>query len=400
MNDAILSCRALLPRPNGHRAGLFSSFLPSPYRLWRQYPPMIGWTLGRYLSLRILVMIAAVFLLNAGMIYVVDFVELLRRSGYLPAVSAGYIAYLSFLRVPALCEQIMPFCVLFGTMATFLILSRKLELLVARAAGLSAWGFLFPPLAIAAFIGIASVVVFNPIALQMKQRADLIETRISSFRGRQNDDPTVWIRQSSIDGEAFIKASQTSPDGTRLTGATAYVYDPAGAFEHRINASTSRLLPGAWQFLHAQVTTPGEESVSAGAYLLATGLSGDEIVRGTIAPDAVPFWDLPAAGANAETAGFDGTGYRMQYHMLLARPLFYIAMVLIAAAFSLRFFRFGGIERMVMGGVGAGFMLYGAVKFVGDLGGAGLLSPAVAAWSPAATACLLSAFALLKQEDG
>ena len=53
-------------------------------------------------------------------------------------------------------------------------------------------------------------------------------------------------------------------------------------------------------------------------------------------------------------------------------------MVLIAAAFSLRFFRFGGIAKMVGGGVAAGFVLYVATKLVGDLGGAGLLSATVA----------------------
>jgi len=128
-------------------------------------------------------------------------------------------------------------------------------------------------------------------------------------------------------------------------------------------------------------------------------LSPEEAV-GLIAPDSVPFWDLPSLRAAAETAGLDGTRYRLQFQMLLARPLLFIAMVLIAAAFSLRFFRFGGIEKMVSGGVGAGFVLYVAVKFVGDLGGAGLLSPLAAAWSPAVVASLLGASALLSQEDG
>nr|MDQ6869339.1 LptF/LptG family permease [Pseudomonadota bacterium] len=114
---------------------------------------MIGWTLGLYLSARFLQTIAAVFLMISGMIYVVDFVELLRRAGNIQGVSAGDIAYLSFLRVPSVSEQIMPFCVLFGTMATFVNLTRKLELLVARAIGVSAWGFLVPPLAIATAAG-------------------------------------------------------------------------------------------------------------------------------------------------------------------------------------------------------------------------------------------------------
>ena len=49
---------------------------------------MIGWTLGRYLSARFLLTIAAVFLMISGMIYVVDFVELLRRAGNIQGVSA------------------------------------------------------------------------------------------------------------------------------------------------------------------------------------------------------------------------------------------------------------------------------------------------------------------------
>jgi len=86
---------------------------------------MIGWTLARYLSVRFLQTIGAVFLMISGMIYVVDFIELLRRTGDIPGISAGYIAYFSFLRVPSVSEQIMPFCVLFGTMATFLNLTAR-----------------------------------------------------------------------------------------------------------------------------------------------------------------------------------------------------------------------------------------------------------------------------------
>ena len=84
----------------------------------------------------------------------------------------------------------------------------------------------------------------------------------------------------------------------------------------------------------------------------------------------------------------------------MAQPLTLIAMVMIAAAFSLRFFRFGGIARTVAGGVAAGFVLYVATKLVGDLGGAGLLSAPVAAWSPAVIGNLLGALVLLNQEDG
>ena len=71
-------------------------------------------------------------------------------------------------------------------------------------------------------------------------------------------------------------------------------------------------------------------------------------------PESVPFWNLDETIARTERAGLDATRYRLQYDVLLARPLLFVAMVFVAASVSLRFFRFGGVGRMVFGGVAAG----------------------------------------------
>ena len=60
----------------------------------------------------------------------------------------------------------------------------------------------------------------------------------------------------------------------------------------------------------------------------------------------------------AENAGLSASGYRLQYQKLLARPFLLAAMVLLAAAFSLRFFRLGGVQKMVLGGIASGFLIY------------------------------------------
>jgi len=78
--------------------------------------------------------------------------------------------------------------------------------------------------------------------------------------------------------------------------------------------------------------------------------------------------------AQTADAGLDARGYRLQFQRLLARPLLLVAMVLVAAAFSLRFFRFGGIAKTLAGGVAAGFVLYIATEIFSDLGGAGTIS--------------------------
>ena len=362
---------------------------------------MIGLTLGRYLSSRFFRMILAVFATIFSLVFVVDFVELLRRTGNLVGVSTWSVAILSFLRTPSVSEQVLPFCVLFGSMAVFLNLTRKLELLVARASGISVWQFLGPPVFIAGLIGIVSVTLLNPLSAIMKQRADTIEAKIFGKPGSSGDDTDIWVRQIGVDGEAIIRAQSSHDHNDRLVGVTAYVYDRAGKFRERVKADEADLSnDGAWQLKNAEVSQPGEDPRQFPIYLIATNSQPGEVLEGSMSAEAVPFWELPALREETESAGLDAAPYRLQYQSLLARPLLLVAMTLIAAAFSLRFFRFGGIGKFVGGGVSAGFVLYVATKYVGDLGGSGVLSPTVAAWSPAIVASMLGALALLNQEDG
>jgi lipopolysaccharide export system permease protein len=84
----------------------------------------------------------------------------------------------------------------------------------------------------------------------------------------------------------------------------------------------------------------------------------------------------------------------------LARPFFLVAMVLLAAAVSLRFFRFGGVQKMVLGGMLAGFLLYVMAKVTDDLSKAELMHPAAAAWFPVLVGGVAGLVILLYQEDG
>lgn len=363
---------------------------------------MIGPTLARYFSARFLLMIGAVLVMTFGMVYVVDVVEMLRRTADLPGVSARSVAFLSLLRVPAASEQLMPFCVLCGAMAAFLDLSRKLELHVARAIGISAWGILVPPVTIAMAIGVAAVAVLNPSFAAMKKRSDAIEATLFGTLGAAGagDTEAIWLRQATEGGRAIIKADAATRGSSSLDNVSVYLFGSPGKLESEVDARRATLFPGMWHFDHARILAPGQESRDVEAFRLATQLRPDEITGAKAQPLAVGFWDLPAVGGQADAAGLNATGYRLQYQALLARPLMFVAMVLVAAAFSLRFFRFGGILRMIGGGVAAGFMLNVATTLIGDLGATGVLSPFVAAWTPPIVGAALATAALLFGEDG
>jgi len=360
---------------------------------------MVGWTLTRYLATRFALTILAVFGSIFALIYLVDFIEMLRRSSGLPTASPLLVAYLCLLRAPNVSEQVLPFAVLAGCMFAFVDLSRRLELVVARAAGVSVWQFLTPPALVVLVIGLLSIMVYNPLSAAAKEEADRIETNL--FRGGRNlSDTSMWIRQRSVDGQAILRAEQSSDNGGRLSAVTIFVFHPDGSFQERVDAPSATLKPGFWELKGARIVSPDEEPQSHETYLLATYLTPEQVTQSFVAPDAVSFWRLPEVSRRTEEAGLDANRYRLRHQTLMARPLMLLAMLLIAAAFSLRFFRFGGVARTLAGGVIAGFVLYVTTKLVGDLGGAGLLSAPLAAWTPAVLGTLLGALVLLNQEDG
>ncbi len=361
---------------------------------------MIGRTLGFYLAARFTRAILAVFATIFVLIYLIDFVEMLRKAGDAKSISTLGIAGLTLLRVPTVTEQILPFATLGGAMFAFVGLTRKLELVVARAAGVSVWQFLTPPVLIVLLIGVLSVAVYNPMAALMKQRADTIELGLFGHAGPSTADSSLWIRQRSANGQSILRAEQSSDRGRNLGSVSAFVFDLENRFVERVDAARARLEAGQWVLENARVTTPGVEPRSVDQYVLPTYLSADQVSQSFVTADAVPFWTLPDVSRRTEAAGLDATAYRLKYQVLLARPLLLVAMVLIAASFSLRFFRMGGVARMVSGGVAAGFVLYVVTKLVTDLGGAGILSAPLAAWAPALVGSLLGVLVLLHQEDG
>jgi lipopolysaccharide export system permease protein len=210
----------------------------------------------------------------------------------------------------------------------------------------------------------------------------------------------MWIRQKSLDGQAVIRADARSGDGVEFRGLHVFNFDDKGNFLEHLEAASGELHDGYWTLHDAVVVTPGFEALPVSVYLLATNLDRNEVAQAFVAPETVSFWRLPALAAQTARAGLDPTAYELKYQELLARPLLLASMVLVAACFSLRFFRMGGIEYMVSGGVIAGFVLYVATKVVSDLGGAGFVNATVAGWAPGIIGCLFGVYILLQQEDG
>jgi lipopolysaccharide export system permease protein len=361
---------------------------------------MVAGTLSRYFGFRFLRSVTGTFFGVIALAAMIDYVELLRRSSDWPKATALILAEISLFRVPQLSERIMPFAILVGAMSCYLTLSRRLELVVARAAGVSAWQFVAPSMVAAFVFGAVATTVYNPLAALMHERSKRLESDMIGEVPAAENTAGFWVRQRSADGAAIINAKSSREQGAQLGGVSAYTFDSQGQFLERIEAKSASIEPGYWLFNDARIYANGDPPIQQDTYRLATNLTLEQVRESFATPETVPFWQLPAYIELADRAGLVAAGYRLQYQQLLARPFLLAAMVLLAASVSLRFFRFGGVQKMVLGGISAGFLLFVLSKFTEDMSKSELLSPIMAAWLPVLVGSLAGFVVLLHQEDG
>jgi lipopolysaccharide export system permease protein len=362
---------------------------------------MIAGTLSRYFGLRFLIAVLAVFAGTFAMITMIDFVEMLRRTGDVKDVSAFFVAKITLYRVPFITERVMPFAVLVAAMFCFLNLSRRLELVVARAAGISAWQFIAPAVFLALMLGVFTTTIYNPISSTLREISTRLENELfGRDSGFRSSGGGFWMRQRDEEGPSILNAKTSRQQGVELGGVTIFRYDPAGTFRDRIEAKSATLEPGFWRLDDARFYASGVPPQERDTVRLKTTLTRAQVGESFATPETVPFWQLTSYIELAENAGLGAAGYRLQYFQLLVQPLFLASMVLLAASVGLRFFRMGGVQKVVLGGVAAGFLLYVLAKISGDMSKAEMMPPMLAAALPALIGGLGGFLTLLFQEDG
>lgn len=360
---------------------------------------MKSWTLNRYFFRLYIVSFVSTLVAVSALIFLIDMIELSRR-GRTASLGFDGVALFSALRVPTFVEQAFPFIVLFASIFTLLNLNRKLELVVARAAGVSIWQILVPFLAGSAFLGLFATFAYNPLAAYAKAQADQIETNVFGGSVAQSSGETIWLRQNGDGVRSIIGGASVARSGTELRGISAFVFDDKGFIALRIDANRAVLEDRQWRLFSPRVTRIGYPPSYPQEYRLPTTLKPEYIEQRVADPETISIWSLGSKIEIAASLGLNSMAFAMQYHTLLARPALFIAMTLLAATVATRFSRTGQSGRTIAGGVLAGFMLYVVTFLARALGSNDIVPPVLAAWFPVVGAGLLGVTILLHQEDG
>ena len=334
-------------------------------------------------------------------------VENLRRFGETGA-SIGDILRITLLQAPEVLYQVFPLVLMLASLVTFLRLARTSELVVMRAAGVSALRLIGVPVLAAIVLG-----RLRGGGEPLRRRLDQARARARGRVPRRGLQPALLLARRRLaapgrprGGQTVIQAARTNADGTILSRVRMHRFDEDGTLYARIEAPAARLTPGAWVLENGhRMGAARRRALRAGrrrqtASSCRPTLTSDQILESFSPPETVGFWDLGRFIPRWRTSGFSGQRHRLFLQSELAKPALFAAMVLIGAAFALRPPRFGQTGVMILLAVLAGFALYFLKDFAESLGARGQIPLLVAAWTPPVAAILLALSLLLHLEDG
>ena len=340
----------------------------------------------------------------AALIMLIDFVEISRGVGSDVDLSGIRILGLMLLKSPQVIIQLLPFVFLFGTLAAFVGLNRRSELIAMRAAGVSAWRFVLPAAGAALMLGVLTVAALGPLAASSDGLFQRERARLSGSAAGAEALPTVWIREGDDTRQMVIRAERQDRSSARLLDVTFFIYtnDAAGmrTFSERIDADAASLSNGRWRLVNAVGAEIGQRAVRYATLDLPSSLADEEAFERFARPQSTSFWSLPAQIDRVEAAGFSSTAYRLRLQQLLATPLMFAAMSILAAAFSLRLMRLGDLARMSVAAVVLGFGFFFVNQAASAFGSAEVIPPWLAAWLPPLLTALAAFTLLFYTEDG
>ena len=366
--------------------------------------------LETYILQTCLAMVGSVLLIISGLILLVDYVEISRALAGRTDLNGVVVMGLVLEKAPSAILILLPFAFLFGAIFAFVTLNRRSELIAMRAAGVSAWRFVFPAAIMAFAIGVVTISALNPIASWLSDNYDRAVAATPPDGGTtatvrpQTGNDVIYLRQGDGRQQVVIRAASTGPLVGHLNNATFWVYNmdrkELPVFQSRIDVREAVLQPGQWLLKGAREYTLDDVPHTYETQTIPSNLNLKTVFRKYASTASVPFWQLPGLIHQNDISGFSSTAYRLKLHQLLSTPLMFAGMSLLGAVFCLRLMRLGGMTQLVVSGVVLGFIVFFVNQLFSSMGKAEIIPVFLAGWTPAVLALLTGMTLLVYTEDG
>ena len=304
-------------------------------------------------------------------------------------ISFGQVILLDILQIPSFVDSISSFLIMISSMITLFSLSLRSEITVMRASGLSFLRIVFP-LAVSAFcVGIFCLLIFSPMAISASKKFNLMKQVLIEKEKVDILSPIggIWLKQKNTlykNQEILIRADEVYRTTLQMKNVGLWFFDQNREFYKKINARNMFLKDGYWYLENVVINDNNQINQKIPNLTIKTDLQTDFITKKILNnfEDARLFsiYELPDLISNLKDSGFPYRKFIVQYYSIMAKPFLFVAMVLIAAFFSVNNVRSKNNIMWLVMGIISGLILYISLIIVHAFGSSGLVPIFLSTW--------------------
>ena len=323
--------------------------------------------------------IAFVALGFLSLFFFFDFVDELQNIGkpgpavtYLVTHALMYVAML----VPSHLYELMPICVLIGTIFVMARLAQSSEYTILRTSGLGPWRALRTLLLLGMAFVVFTFAVGDYLSPLSDRTAQLLKAR---YQGKITVGQTgAWLKEKQPYNSYAANVSSLGADG-EMKGVRIFEFDNKGFLVSLTQAPVARFADGgAWMLLNAERSefaslvpdSAKVERLKLASYRWPTEITAEMVSVALLKPDRMGTIDLFEYIQHLDANGQTSQRYEIEFWRKVFYPLSCLVMVVLALPFAYLHFRSGGITGYVFGGVLIGisfFLLNNVFGYIGNL---------------------------------
>jgi lipopolysaccharide export system permease protein len=330
-----------------------------------------------------------------------DFIDELDQVGRVSALDPSRVfnaldAVLGIaLGLPSRVYELLPICVLIGSIFAMARLGQSCEFTVLRSAGLGPWRALKLTLTMGMGFAVLTFVVGDYIA----PVTDKIQTlsRAEFNGGLDRSDQGVWLKERTAQGSAAVHVGALRGDG-QLQNIQVYNFDATGVLLERIEAPLAKTDElGNWYLQDATLTRylsnrkqPTIDQSLHASLRWSSDINTGMVTSAMVDPAQLNTTDLFLYVRHLQANRQDAQAHEIAFWRKVFYPLSSLVMTFMALPFAYLHTRRGSVAEFLFLGVMGGIGFFLLSNITGHMGNLKDWPPWLAAASPSVAFLLLS----------
>ncbi|MDR2412276.1 MAG: LptF/LptG family permease, partial [Holosporales bacterium] len=332
-----------------------------------------------------------VFFAVALIIFILTFVETLRRTSGWARIPLGFVTSTSLYRLPQVLILLFPYMYLISISLTLESLASSQQLTILRTNGYSPWQILSPFLYFSFFLSLFWLFGLQPLSSHLYEE---IQNRECQYFGDSQPVPrdNLWLYQHPENAPGVLLQVGHMEDRV-CSDVSVYLFSSEGELTEKFFAKSLRFVPGRWILSEGKMMR--EKELVYRPFVeqeLENSLDEDRILTSLQPPENLGLYTLFSVMKVRQRNRFYGENHTLAIHSLGARAFLIIVMVLLAGCFRSQHVRFGK-SASVAQSLFSSLILYSSIDIFASMWRRGALSPFWAGWTPA---LLVGVFSLIR----